>query len=69
MTNHTDVTGAEGTPPPQRGPNAQQVLWVMTTVLGAIGTLYLATGSLAVTAIGAVVAVITAALYLRASEG
>ncbi|MET7281751.1 hypothetical protein ABZS29_26190 [Kribbella sp. NPDC005582] len=65
MTNDLQVPGSDdNTPTPRepRGPHA--VVSVITAAFAAVGTLYLMTGSVAVTIIGAIVSLVSVALYL-----
>lgn len=51
-----------GSPPPRRGA-PQTMLLVINGVLAGVGSLYLTTGSVIVTIIGAAVAIASATLY------
>lgn len=53
-----------GRPPKHRKRNPQAMRNLMVSVLGATGTLYLATNSVAVTVVGAIAALSAAFLYL-----
>jgi hypothetical protein len=53
---------------PQPGRRRQPIGLIVNGALAAMGTLYLGTGSIAVTAIGAAVAVALVALYLIIGE-
>jgi hypothetical protein len=65
MSKDMDVSKPSGGPPPnRRGPS--EVPSFINGVLVGVGALYLATRSIQVTSIGAVVAVVLTALYLIA---
>ena len=64
MSEDLNVSKPAGGPPAPRRRNPRAMLRVINGVLVSVGTLYLATGSVVVAAIGAAVAVGIAALYL-----
>ncbi|MGW6281117.1 hypothetical protein [Kribbella sp. NPDC055071] len=69
MNDEVQIPGSGNNTPTQPGPRGPQaVVTVITAALAAVGTLYLMTGSIAVTIIGAIVALVSAALYLGSPQ-
>ena len=64
MSKDLNVSKPAGGSPAPRRRNPRAMLRVINGVLVGVGTLYLATGSVIMAAIGAVVAVVLAALHL-----
>ncbi len=64
MSEDKNISKPTGDAPPPRRRDSQAMMKLINSVMVAVGTLYLATESVAVTIIGATVAVVLVTLYL-----